>query len=372
VSTVLAVGVLALSSCSYDSKDADADTDSDSDVDTDTDADADSDSDVDTDTDTDADSDSDVDTDTDSDTDTESDTDSDSDTDIDSDSDTDIDSGSDSDSDTDSDTDPGPGPDGGAACEEPIAVPDEPLEWDFSSDWSFFDANSFDGSMSGCEDNLGNTAWFEVGVPAAYSVSFQVSSGAVCWVNFLESCDATSCLTSDLASSTNSPHWQNLTGEDRTVYVAVESNIELGSGVIDWTFTRYELFGDVCEDGFPMDDASPGSPETESLAVADYDPNPLPTGCSGYGGVDVWFDIPVPPATVMSFSGTAPPGWYGMYYGYSLDCESCALSTYSYSTAAFDYTNSTADTVHVYAYMQTDASVTAGDFVGTVTLAPLK
>jgi hypothetical protein len=308
---------------------------------------------------------------TDADTDSDTDADTDADTDTDSDTDTDTDTDSDTDSDSDTDPDPDGGPSSGDTCDDPLVVPDAPLEWDFVTDWMYFTENSFDGSMTGCEDNLGNTMWFEVPVPSTYIVSVELNDSGVAWVNFLESCEATSCLESDLATATNSPKWQNLTGEDRDVYIAIESNLEELSGTFDVTLERYEKHGDTCEDGFPMDDAAPGDPQTESLSIADYDNNPLPTGCSGYGGVDVWFDIPIPAATKMSFSGTAPTGWDGMYYGYSLDCDSCELSTYSYSTAAFDYTNATADVVHVYAYIQVDTFTTTGNIAGTVTLEPL-
>jgi hypothetical protein len=181
--------------------------------------------------DTDADSDSDSDSDTDSDADTDGDTDTDTDTDTDGDTDTDTDS----DSDTDTDT----GPAGGGSCDDPIVVPDDPPEWSIVSDWMYFTENTFDGSFPGCEDNLGNTVWFEIGVPSGYELQFRINEGAVVWVNFLESCDATTCLESGLGSATNSPVWQNSSGINEIVYIAFESNIALASGVIDWIFNRF-------------------------------------------------------------------------------------------------------------------------------------
>jgi hypothetical protein len=179
-------------------------------------------------------SDTDADTDTGTDTDSDSDTDADSDTDTDGDTDSDMDSDTDTDSDTVTDT----GPEGGSSCWDPIGVPDAPLEWSFVSDWMYFMEDSFDGSFPGCEDNLGNTVWFEIGVPSGFDLQFQINEGAVVWVNFIESCDATACLAYGLGTATNSPIWQNLSGTDEIVYVAVESNIALSSGVVDWTFER--------------------------------------------------------------------------------------------------------------------------------------
>jgi hypothetical protein len=182
--------------------------------------------------DTDADSDADADGDTD--TGTGSDTGSDIDTETDTGTDTDSDTGTDTETGTGSDT----GPADGATCDDPIVVPDDPLAWSFATDWLYFTENTFDGSMTGCEDNLGNTVWFRIGVPAGYQVAFHLNAGAVAWVSYLGSCDATECLASDLGSMTSFPAWANASGEDRVVYAAVESNVALFTGVIDWTFDR--------------------------------------------------------------------------------------------------------------------------------------
>ena len=65
---------------------------------------------------------------------------------------------------------------------------------------------------------------------------------------------------------------------------------------------------------------------------------------------DVWFNIPVPAATKMTFSGTAPG--YSFMISYSLDCVSCPFAQESYSGTSFSYTNTTADVVTVHAMLQ--------------------
>jgi hypothetical protein len=106
------------------------------------------------------------------------------------------------------------------------------------------------------------------------------------------------------------------------------------------------------------------------VPAADYEVDVMPTSC-GYSyatGADVWFDIPVPAATQMTFQCTSPYGSY--YFGYSLDCTACTLSQYGYSTGSFVYTNTTAETVDVHAFIQ-DYYLTAGNFTATVSLVDL-
>jgi len=152
------------------------------------------------------------------------------------------DAGTDSDSDTDSDSVPFTELDGGTECDDPVLIPDEPLVWSCNTGWSWYPDDTFDtadGGVTGCEENEGNTVWFRITVPASHELVFHLNAPPVVWMNVVESCDATECLASDLASMTISPVWENGSGEDRTVYVAVESNVPiLGEGIIDWTFER--------------------------------------------------------------------------------------------------------------------------------------
>jgi len=150
----------------------------------------------------------------------------------------------DTDADTDSETDTGDPPPGGTACADPVMVPDEPLVWSYVAGWSGFPDDTFDGDggLADCEDGDGNTVWFELTVPASHEITFHLNNGPVVWMNVVDSCDATECLASDLATMTTSPAWANGSGEDRVVYMAIESNVSiLGEGIIDWTFERAPL-----------------------------------------------------------------------------------------------------------------------------------
>jgi hypothetical protein len=152
-----------------------------------------------------------------------------------------IDSGIDAGADTDSETDTGAPPPGGTSCADPVEVPDEPLVWSYVAGWSGFPDDTFDpdGGLADCEDGSGNTVWFHLTVPASYEIIFHLNDEPLVWVNTVESCDATECLASDLAMMSSSPVWENTSGEDRVVYMAIESNDPImGDGVIDWTFER--------------------------------------------------------------------------------------------------------------------------------------
>jgi hypothetical protein len=155
------------------------------------------------------------------------------------------DAGTDTDSDADTDSETHTEPSGGTECGDPIEIPDEPLVWSYTFGWSGFVDDTFDtsdGGVTGCEENEGNTVWFHVTVPSGYEVVFHLNDGPVVWVYVIESCDATECLASNLATMTISPAWANGSGEDQVVYMAVESNVPiLGEGTIDWTFERTAL-----------------------------------------------------------------------------------------------------------------------------------
>jgi hypothetical protein len=302
-------------------------------------------------------------------------------TDLDVDSDVDADTDADSDSDTDSDTDEidaGP-PDGGAACADPIEIPADQLEWDFLSDWVFFNEDALDmTAMAECHEAEGNEAWFKVLVPNGYTISVKLNNGGLFWANFITGCDAAACETSDLASQTNVPRWQNVSGADQEIYIVFESNILISSGDLDCTFSRYEMNGEDCPGAYVMDEATTATPQSVVMAIDGYQYDTLPTSCQSQSGIDIWFDLVIPPSTKATFTGSIPTYYGSTYYGYSLDCESCIYSTYSYlydtdgvSEVTFDYRNSTDATVHLHTYLQTDTETTAGNATATLALEAL-
>jgi hypothetical protein len=131
--------------------------------------------------------------------------------------------------------------DGGGECADPVEIPDDPLVWSCTSGWSWYPEDTFPG-FAGCESSDANTVWFRLTVPADHELVFHLNDGPVVWMNVLDGCDATECLWSELASLSSSPAWENDSGADRAVYLAIESNSPiLGGGVIDWTFERAPL-----------------------------------------------------------------------------------------------------------------------------------
>ncbi|MBW2277597.1 MAG: hypothetical protein JRF63_08915, partial [Deltaproteobacteria bacterium] len=315
----------------------------DSSADTDTDTDTDADTDVDTDIDTDVDTDSDSDTDTDVDTDTDSDT--------------------DTDTDTDTDSDTGSANEGGT-CDNPIVVPDDPALWEFSSNWMYFQEDTFDSYLTGCSESDGTTAWYEVNVPAGFTLEVEKVSGATVGINLLDACDATECIASDI----NRLSWPNLSTETVTWYVAIETDFAISAAAMDINFDRYEKHGETCNDPVPIEEPYPA---TEAVDVTDFELDTKPTGCGTTysSGQDVWFLATVPAATQMNVTTTSPG--YSWYYGYSLDCVSCQGSYSSWSFTDFDYTNTTAEPVDVYIFVQDDSYQTAGEYSVTVDMTEL-
>lgn len=162
--------------------------------------------------------------------------DADADTDADTDTDGDVDSDSNADTDSDADTDTGsclPQPD----CESPIEVPDEPLVWEYASDWACFEDDSFDSYLPGCSQSDGTTAWFEVGVPAGFTLEVEKISGATVGVNLIDECYTTQCIE----GHTNHIVWSNPPDSPVTVFlVALESDFTISSAEMLVEFARYE------------------------------------------------------------------------------------------------------------------------------------
>ncbi|HUT77251.1 MAG TPA: hypothetical protein VM285_06170 [Polyangia bacterium] len=325
LATMLSLGACANSADSEDDDDdgaTDADTDGDTDGDADTDADADADADADTDTD------------------------------------------ADTDSDTDSSTE-------GYDCATAIEIADEPALFLFSDNWSHFQGDSFDSTMSGCSDSGGHSAWFLLTVPGEEYLKVEKTNGATVGINVVDACDATSCI----ASGANKLTWFNESTSPREVYVVVESDFAISQGAMDFTFDRYVKQGETCESGHLM---SGPYPQTVVLDGNEYEVDPMPTGCgSGYttDAADVWFRIPVPAATQLTFTASSA-GYYGWYYGYSLDCASCVSNTYAYSPASFEYKNTSGSTEYVYAFIQDDYGyddwkMLGGPYTGTAAMTPL-
>jgi hypothetical protein len=113
-------------------------------------------------------------------------------TDGDTDTDTDVDTDMDTDADTDSDTDTSTD---GFDCLAPIQVPDGEEEWTYLHSWAHFPTNSFDNSLPGCWSGTGNTAWFQVNVPAFHVLEVQRNEGVSVGINLVEGCAPTECLT---------------------------------------------------------------------------------------------------------------------------------------------------------------------------------
>ncbi|MFO8073159.1 MAG: hypothetical protein R6V85_14905 [Polyangia bacterium] len=291
------------------------------------------------------------------DTDVDGDSDSDSDSDTDTDSDGDTDSDSDSDGDTDSATE-------GYDCENPIVIPNEPALFEMDDNWSHFQTDTFDSTLPNCSDSGGTTAWFELSVPAGHTLDVEKTNGATVGINVVEGCDAEQCLASDV----NRLVWPNIGDQDALWMVAVETDFAISQAAMEISFDRYEKHGETCLDGVPLDGPYPHS---ESLTAADYELDEMPSGCgqSYYYGEDVWFDVPVPPATALTFEA-AGDTYYGYLLGYSLDCASCELGTDSYTATSFEYTNTGEETVHVHAFVQNYQADT-GQYTGTATLTPL-
>ena len=102
-----------------------------------------------------------------------------------------------------------------------------------------------------------------------------------------------------------------------------------------------------------------------------YGADAMPAGCGspGLSGPDVWFTIPVPPATMMSFTGTAGDFPWDFAQGYSLDCVSCALAEEVFDVMGLTYSNTTTDPVVLHAFLQ--AGEVGDGFEARVDMSPL-
>lgn len=175
-------------------------------------------------------------TDTDTNTDVDSDVDGDSDADTDTDSDSDTDADADTDSGSDSDTESEtcqPSPD----CESAIEVPDDPLIWEYESNWECYQEDSFDSYMPGCSESDGPTAWFAITVPAGHTLEVEKTSGATVGINVLATCDSTSCL----ASAVNLVSYDNPSDSaDAHLVVAIETDFWISAAEMLILFDRFE------------------------------------------------------------------------------------------------------------------------------------
>jgi hypothetical protein len=122
----------------------------------------------------------------------------------------------------------------------------------------------------------------------------------------------------------------------------------------------------MCTDGIPMEGPYP---QTEDGDISDYEVDSMPSSCGYSTGEDVWFWIPVPAATQMEFQSSMSTTYS---HGYSLDCSTCAFyQDYLWTSGSFTYTNTTAETIDVYAFIKAYSMSTVGAYSGTVTMTEL-
>ena len=298
--------------------------------------------------------------------------DSNSDGDTDTDTDTDIDIDTDTDTDTDTEPDAGPNdgdPGGGWECSDPIIVPDDPPGFVFASDWMYFQEDNFDGGMPNCDDDEGNTVWFDIAVPSGEYLS--VESDQIHYVNFLSDCSAEECLGSGIASDASSVLYYNADLADENLMIAIEADIPFASAPFELTFDRYERHGETCIDPFVLNLVTVATPQTETFTVTDFQINPMPSGCgSVYSlGQDIWFEITVPAQTLLTFHAGSPD--YSFHLGYSHDCVSCPVSNDNHIGSSVTHANDTLLDVTVYAFIQNYDHMSTGEFEVTVTLTDL-
>jgi hypothetical protein len=141
------------------------------------------------------------------------------------------------------------------------------------------------------------------------------TSGATVGINIVDSCDSTECIASD----TNRVVWPNVSDEEVTWLVAIETDFAISQAAMEGPY-----------------------PETVDGDLGDFESDSMPTNCGSASGRDVWFNIPVPPATQMDFTGTLGSSFS---LGYSLDCDTCEeFQNWLWTSGSFTYTNTSAAT----------------------------
>jgi hypothetical protein len=135
--------------------------------------------------------------------------------------------------------------------------------------------------------------WFEVEVPATYTLGIEETSATDATIQVFADCEATACLetgtTGDVAA------YLNNTTETQTVYVAVESATEVPTNdtyAVEFTW-QLPLEGDLCASPIYIDQSTDvWGPEMWADYIDSVTLNPS-LGCGVADGRDIWFEVEV-------------------------------------------------------------------------------
>jgi hypothetical protein len=119
----------------------------------------------------------------------------------------------------------------GDFCANAIDLTGQSMPYSWPGNFSSYTSGFSGTALEGCANAGGRDVWFEVFVEDGNWLMLENSATKNVAFQLFEDCDATSCL----AAGNNSLFWQNDTGADLTVRVAVEGKSD-GAGDIDLGF----------------------------------------------------------------------------------------------------------------------------------------
>jgi hypothetical protein len=215
---------------------------------------------------------------------------------------------------------------------------------------------------SGCGFAAGPEIWFKATVPDGNLLTFRETSSTEVTLQLLTACPSTTCV--DYASSPEVIYYENDTGSDVTVYIAVDSWWSSSTGPVDVTVTNVTV-----PDGLTCDHAVDAtSLSSWSGTFSDY--ANLWSGGSGCGygsGPEIWFTATVASGHLFTLEETTSTD---VTLQLLTSCPSTTCDAYVTGPEIMPYYNDTGSSATIYIAAESWWSTSSGPVDVTISNAP--